>query len=94
MKQVYVSLCEFCDTWFWDQADCEQHEAEHFLLTRREYLEWRQLCHNACTAAFRVGYSNNERTRKEFDAVIAKLIDFEEKHALTSYTKKPSDFYR
>lgn len=69
MKQRYISGCEFCDTWFWDQVDCEQHEAEHFNLTRREYLDWRLFHRKAIQTGFNCGCNNNERTKQELSLI-------------------------
>lgn len=93
MKQRTIYCCEFCDSQYMAQADCEEHEATHFGLTRKEYLDWRVLCRHSAQAGRICGCTNDKKSRKDFDEWIEKLTNFEVRHELTSFHDKPSDFY-
>lgn len=92
MKQKNVFCCEFCQFVTDDRIECEKHEAAHFGLTRKDYLDWRVLCKEASGAGKRVGVSKNKDTDAAFDAAVQRLCDFEENHGLET-ARKPSDFY-
>lgn len=93
MRQQTIYCCEFCDKRYMEQADCEEHEATHFGLSWREYLDWRVLWKQTAHAGRMCGCSNDEKSRENFDDWVAKLTDFEVRHNLTSFHDKPSDFY-
>lgn len=94
MKQRIIYCCEFCSSFWSDsQAICEAHEASHFGLTRKEYLDWRILTKEAGAAGRDIGISNNQNTRIKFGKAIEALCSFEEEHGLKDEIKKPSDFY-
>lgn len=93
MKQKTAYVCEYCGNSYFVQAVCEECEAHHLGLTRREYLDWRILNKTAANAGKMMGCCNDEKTRNNFDTAIEKLVDFEEKHGIKSDCKKPTDFY-
>lgn len=93
MKHRIVFDCEFCDNYFFRRVDCEEHEAAHFGLTRKEYLDWKILNIEAAEAGRRCGSCNNSSTRTSFDNAIKALCLFEENHKLPSDIRKPTDFF-
>ena len=90
-KTIYC--CEFCDNKFYEQSGCENCEASHFNLNRREYLDWRILNKDAASAGKMRGVCNDDRTRKVFDDAVRKLVDFENRHGLENVIRKPKDFF-
>ncbi len=93
MKPRVVFDCDFCNNSFSRQMDCETHEASHFGLTRKEYLDWQILNKSAAKEGYVCGVDNNPMTRATFDEAIEALCAFEKKHGLEGYEKKPSNFY-
>ena len=93
VKQKTIYCCEFCDYKSMDQFKCEEHEATHFNLSRKEYCDWRRLSKDAAEAGKRIGLSRNPHTVKGFDEVTRRLVTFEQKHNISNMMRKPSDFY-
>lgn len=93
MKQRTAYECEFCGNMYMAKDVCEECEAYHFGMSRKEYLDWRILNKDAAEAGKRMGICCDENTRSSFDRAIANLVSFEKNHGIASNCKKPTDFY-
>lgn len=93
MRQKTAYECEFCGNTYIAQDVCEECEAHHFGLSRKEYLDWRILNKDAAYAGKIMGRCCNEYTRSNFDRAIEKLVSFEKRHGIAQDCKKPTDFY-
>lgn len=93
MKQKTIYCCEFCDYKSMNQFECEEHEAGHFQLSRREYCDWRMFSVDAANCGRRLGVSRNKKTMADFDAAIRRLEVFELAHNISLETQKPTNFY-
>lgn len=93
MKQKILYVCEFCEAGYLEKEKCETCEAEHYGITRKEYLDWRMLNKEAAEAGKQIGCCNTEKTRANFDKAIERLVKYEETHRIDPHCKKPTDFY-
>lgn len=93
VKQKTIYCCEFCDYKSMDQFKCEEHEAAHFNLTRREYCDWRMFSKDAAQCGKRLGISRNKETVENFNKAIRRLEVFELAHNISVEMRKPTDFY-
>lgn len=93
MKQKVVYCCDFCECEFTNPDECEEHEAYHFNLSPVDYYRWKQRLKVAAEAGKSCGCNKNPETDKKFDDAVKRLVDFEEEHNLTQFSKKPSHFY-
>lgn len=93
VKQKTIYCCEFCDYKSMDQFKCEEHEATHFNLSRKEYCDWRRLSKDAAQCGKRLGISRNKETVENFNKAIRRLEVFELAHNISVEMRKPTDFY-
>lgn len=80
MKQIIYFQCEICGKTSKDRKEILQCEASHYGLSVAEKHKWDNLKEQCRYAGATVSRTNNEETRKAFDAAIEKCMDFERKH--------------
>lgn len=91
MRSIIAYKCDQCDYLSSNPEDMERHEAKHYGLSLEEYKEWQALYDEAKAAAYTRNYTNTPETRKQFDAAIKKLTEFENRIARRQINK-PSHF--
>lgn len=91
MKSITAYKCDQCDYLSSNPEDVERHEAKHYGLSLEEYKQWQTLYDEAKKAAYTRNHTNTPETRKQFDAVIKKLTEFE-KRMCTHCSHRPSHF--
>lgn len=83
MKSYLVFACESCGFTSRNKEEVELCEAKHIGLSSLEELRhYKKLKERAIQCGYVVSVSNNEQTRREYDAAIDELLIFEKAHGI------------
>ena len=82
MKTVARYQCEKCRKIYDIPGEAIACEAGHYGLSVDEYNKWLALKKLAENAGKMVSIAKNEKTDREFDVAVQKLVDFEKEHNL------------
>lgn len=82
MRTVARYQCEKCRKIYDIPGKAIACEAGHYGLSVDEYNKWLALKKLAENAGKMVSIAKNEKTDREFDVAVQKLVDFEKEHNL------------
>lgn len=82
MRTVARYQCEKCRKIYDIPSEAIACEAVHYGLSVDEYNKWLALKKLAENAGKMVSIAKNEKTDREFDVAVQKLVDFEKEHNL------------
>lgn len=77
MKRIVRFQCELCGEIFDSESECHAHGIAELGTTEELYKEYREIRTRVASASSSLGFTNNDKTRSEFDSACEAEVEFE-----------------